>query len=293
MLSVGLTISKDKIYIVQLKGRDKKLRVIKTYSLASTTPPAEISLSIKRFFKKNNIKTKYIGVSLSRRQVLASIIELPALKKELINQALKYEVEEHIPYPIEEIYYDYQILSQENKKTNILLVAVRKEVVEPYLQFLAQADVTPLFIDVDSFGVINLCLELLSNEFKQHTVLLISSGVDCNEVSLFKNEKLQFIKSFPDRLSESEFLEEIKKIINYFQTTSLEFKIEKLILTEGISNKLKEELGIPCISVNPVVSFISKEGVNLEELNAISAGYRGIKEGRLKIDLSPMKETLA
>jgi len=144
-------------------------------------------------------------------------------------------VEEHIPYPIEEVYYDYQILSQEDKKTNILLVAVRKEVVEPYLQFLAQAGIIPLFVDVDSFGVINLCLEVFPDEFKQHTVLLISGGVDCNEISLLKNERLQFIKSLPAITSDLEILEEIKKIIDYFQTASLEFKIEKIILTEGIS----------------------------------------------------------
>lgn len=297
MVNVGFTLTKDKINIVQLKGSKKKLALIKTYTIPSTTPPLEIVSEIKRFFKKNNIKTKYIGVNLSRRQILASIIELPPLKKELITQALKYEIEAHIPYPIEEVYYDYQILSQEGKKTNILLVAVRKEVVEPYLQFLSQLSLIPLFVDVDSFGVINLCLELFANEFKHHCVLLISSCSECNEISLFKNEKLQFTKSLPHRLSETEFLEEIKKIIDYFQIAPLEFKIDKIILTEGISlnnitQKLKEALGIPCISINPVVSLTGKEKTNLEELNTISAGFRGIKQGRLKIDLSPRKEIL-
>ncbi|MEW6096121.1 MAG: pilus assembly protein PilM [bacterium] len=301
MVSVGLTVSKDKIKIVQLKGTHKKVELIKALALEVNTPSSEIALGIKRFLKKNNIRTKQLCLNLSRRQILVNIIELPAIKKDLITQALKYEVEEHIPYPIEEVYYDYQILGQEEKKTNILLVAVRKEVVDPYLQILSQTSLSPLFVDVDSFGVINLCLELFSKEFKQNTTLLISGSMDYNEISLFKNEKLQFTKSTSALLSDSAFLEEIKKIIDYFQTSYEKFRIDKIILTDGIATnnltkleqRLKEELGIPTISVNPVAYLTGKDNANLEDLSTISAAFRGIKEGRLKIDLSPMKGVIA
>lgn len=202
---------------MQLKGTYKKLKLIKSHTLQSDTSPSEKVLIIKRFLKKNNIKTKYICVSVPRRQILASIIELPAIKKGLIAQALKYEIEGHIPYPIEEVYYDYQVLGEQEKKINILLVAVRKEIVDSYLQLLSQVGINPLFVDVDSFGVINLCLAVFSKEFKQHTVLLISGVVDCREISLFKNEKLQFTKSLPALLDDATLLEEIKKIIEYFQ----------------------------------------------------------------------------
>jgi Tfp pilus assembly PilM family ATPase/Tfp pilus assembly protein PilN len=298
MISVGLTISKDKIKIVQLKGTYKRLKLIKTYTLDASTSSSDIALSIKKFLKKNNIKTKYICLNLPRRQILASIIELPAIKKELINQALKYEVEEHIPYPIEEVYYDYQVLGEHDKKTNILLVAVRKEIVNSYLQLLSQANLSPLVVDVDSFGVVNLCLELFAKEFKQQTVLLISGGADCREISLFKNERLQFTKSLPIILDEATLLEEIKKIIDYFQTQFDEFRIDKIILTEGISTKLvdriKVELKIPAININPITSLTSiKKSLDFDELTTVSSAFRGIKEGKLKVDLSPMKEIRA
>ncbi len=298
MISVGLTISKDKIKIVQLKGTHKKLTSIKTHTLELNTSLSETASDIKRFFKKNNIKTNSVCLNLSRRQILASIIELPAIKKDLITQALKYEIEEHIPYPMNEVYYDYQILGQEEKKTNILLVAVKKEIVDSYVQLLSQVSLNPIFVDIDSFGVINLCLELFSKEFKQNTVLLISGGTDCSEISLFKNEKLQFSKSLPPILNNATFLEEIKKIIDYFQTQLEGFRIDKIILTEGIltndltnlARKGQEELGIPIITVNPVAALIRKDSANLEKLITISSAFRGIKEGKLIIDLSPGKE---
>lgn len=293
MVSVSLTISKDKIKIVHLKGSYKKLELIQSQVLESTAPLPELVSAIKKFFKKNNIKTKQIGLNLSRRQVLVNIIELPPLKKDLIVNALKYEIEEHIPYPIEEVYYDYQILEQQEKKTNILLVAIRKEVVNHYLQLLSQVGMMPTFIDVDSFGVINLCLEVFSNEFKQKTVLLISSSIDCQEISLFRNEGLLFTKSLSGVLNDSILLEEIKKIIDYFQVASDGFKIDKIILTEGIDLRqgLKEELKIPVININPV-AYLTGKG-NIDELSSVSAGFREIKGGRIKIDLSPMKETYA
>lgn len=289
MISVGLTISKDKIKIVQLKGTEKKLGLIQSHTLESTIAPSEIAINIKRFIKKNNIRTKQISLNLPRRQILVSIIELPSIKKDLIAQALKYEVEEHIPYPMNEVYYDYQILEQQEKKTNILLVAVRKEIVDAYVQLLSQVGLKPSFVDVDSFGVINLCLELFPDEFKQNTTLLISGSIESNEISLFKNEKLQFTKSLPTIVDDSVFLEEIKKIIDYSQTS-----IDKIILTEGISanltQRLKEGLGIPTISVNPVVALTGENSANID---TISSAFRGIKEGKLRIDLSPMKEDIA
>ncbi|MEW6606993.1 MAG: pilus assembly protein PilM [bacterium] len=293
MISIGLTVSKDKINIAQVKGTYRKLSSIKTQEIPTGIGEGEVALYIKRFFKKNNIKTKYICLGLPRRQILVNIIELPPIKKDLISQALKYEVEEHIPYPIEEVYYDYQIIGQFEKKTNILLVAVRKEVVDPYLQLLSQIELKPLFVDVDSFSIINLCLELFSNEFKHNTTLLISSETDCSEISLLKNEKLEFTKSLPFLTDDTVFLEEIKKIIDYFQTSSEGFKIDKIILTKGISNgiaqNLKQELGISTIVIDPLASLTSEGG----DLSTISSAWRGIKEGKLSIDLSPMKEIRA
>lgn len=151
----------------------------------------------------------------------------------------------------------------------------------------------PTFIDVDSFGVINLCLELFSNEFKQKTVLLINSSIDYQEISLFRNEGLLFTKSLSGVLNDSILLEEIKKIIDYFQVASDGFKVDKIILTEGIDLRqdLREELKIPVISINPV-AYLTGKG-NIDELSSVSAGFRGIKGGRIKIDLSPMKDAYA
>ncbi|MFH1564136.1 MAG: pilus assembly protein PilM [Nitrospirota bacterium] len=326
MISIGLVITKDKIKIVQLKGTYEKLSLIKTHTLEKSDKSDKSDiLGIKKFFRENNIKTKYLCLNIPRRQVLVNIIELPLIKRDLIAQALKYEIEEHIPYPMNEVYYDYQILGDEaclvnEKKTNILLVAVRKEIIDPYLQLLSQAGLKPKFVDVDSFGVINLCLELFSKEFKQNTVLLITGGNDYSEISLFKNGNLEFTKSLPSLVDDAVFLEEIKKIIDYFQTSTRgvtstpEFKVDKIILAipaDNLAKKLKEELGIKTLSVNPFVSLTSKTGSNVREqapnvtdnrlpitdyrpaeLTSITCVLRGIKEGLLRIDLSPMKEII-
>ncbi|MDI6735327.1 MAG: pilus assembly protein PilM [bacterium] len=315
MTSIGLVITKDKIKIVQLTGTYKKLCLFKTHILDSNRPQAELVWGIKKFLRENNIKTKYICLNIPRRQVLVNIIELPPLKRDLIAQALKYEIEEHIPYPMNEVYYDYQILGDEaclveaclvnKKKTNILLVAVRKEIIDPYLQLLSQCGLKPKFIDVDSFGIINLCLELFSKEFKQKTVLLLTEGSESIEISLFKNENLEFTKSLPQRdkshlIDDAVFSEEIKKIIDYFQTSTEGFKVDKIILTIATDNlvrRLKEELGIQTISVNPIASLLSKSGSNFKdlaspEITPFSCALRGIKEGLLRIDLSPMKEII-
>lgn len=89
MVSVSITISKDKIKIVHLKGSYKKLELIQSQVLESTAPLPEFVSAIKNFFKKNNIKTKQIGLNLPRRQVLVNIIELPPLKKRFNRQCFK------------------------------------------------------------------------------------------------------------------------------------------------------------------------------------------------------------
>lgn len=89
--------------------------------------------------------TKHLVGSLSARRVAASvpvantynrILTLPKMDKSDLKQAVMLEAEQYIPMPIQELYIDFEVthIGDENKESEVLLVAVPKTIVDSYIK---------------------------------------------------------------------------------------------------------------------------------------------------------------
>lgn len=85
--------------------------------------------------------THIIGAITTSRAVMAipasktftRSMTLPKLKPKDLASAVQLEAEQYIPMPIDELYLDYNVISQTDKETEILAVAVPKKIVDSYL----------------------------------------------------------------------------------------------------------------------------------------------------------------
>src|SRR5205085_1309042 len=102
------------------------------------------------------IYSRYCVAALPDTLVNTKWIRLDCSAAENIEIAINLAVEEHIPYPLEAIYFDYQIFDsqqEDDNYLNVLLVACRKEHLDTRLEIIYQANLTPLFIEVNSHAV--------------------------------------------------------------------------------------------------------------------------------------------
>ncbi len=103
--------------------------------------------------KSNFPKTKYLVVSLPEEKSFLRIIELPlVLQDQELDHALKFEMESNLPMALNEVYYDYEILSENVAAGHydIMVNAVPKKTADAYVNFFAQAGYRVLALELES-----------------------------------------------------------------------------------------------------------------------------------------------
>jgi len=75
-----------------------------------------------------------------------------------LEEHIMAEAEQYIPFDIEDVYLDFQDLktnTADSDRTDVMLVAAKKEIVDGYLEMLENLDLQPVLVDVDGFALEN------------------------------------------------------------------------------------------------------------------------------------------
>jgi type IV pilus assembly protein PilM len=83
---------------------------------------------------------------------------MQSLSQEDAHQAILWEAEQHVPYDINDVSLDFEVLGElpsDPKQQQVLLVAAKKDMVLSFADLIREAGLTPLIIDVDSFAIQN------------------------------------------------------------------------------------------------------------------------------------------
>ncbi len=158
----------------------------------------ELILLIKEAVAKargERIKTKYCVVSLPETESYIRVIQLPKIKKEEISEAIKWELEANIPVAISDVYYDWQLVGGQNNLSSyyeILIGALPKALVDPYLLVIKKAGLCPLAFEIESIATarslvkegINESIMIVDMGAKRTSVIVYAGGAVCLTTSL-------------------------------------------------------------------------------------------------------------
>ncbi|MDX2226012.1 MAG: type IV pilus assembly protein PilM [Verrucomicrobiae bacterium] len=108
-------------------------------------------------FKENNIRNKSIYYAISAQSVFTKFIKLPPIDKpEKIKQIIRYEAQQNVPFPIDQVAWDYQMIGQEGGfELEVALLAVKSEIIESHYAMLRQCGLNPLVTDVSALALYN------------------------------------------------------------------------------------------------------------------------------------------
>lgn len=154
--------------------------------------------SIKKMLASANIDTLDVNVSLPQNQVYSKIVEMPELSEQELQAALKWEMEQHIPLPLDQVKTDWQILEhreKDGKKTmNVLIVAAPLVVLNKYDKILTLAGLIPQAIETE---IISVCRALLPFLNASGSDLLIHIGASTTDVAVIRNKIINLVFSIP------------------------------------------------------------------------------------------------
>jgi type IV pilus assembly protein PilM len=195
-LVVGIDIGSHAIKVCQLKRTDKAYAVI---NLGSATLPEDsvddgtlndpelVGEIIKELFKNLKIKKKKVGFSISGYSVIVKKVNLAVMSEDELEEHIQAEAEQYIPFDIDDVYLDFQDLktnTDDSERTDVMLVAAKKEIVDDYLEMLEGLDLRPVIVDVDGFALENT---YEYNYPKNENVALVDIGASKMNINIISN----------------------------------------------------------------------------------------------------------
>ena len=121
--------------------------------------PEEVGKIIATLFNNLKIKNSKIGISISGYSVIVKKVNLEVMEEEELAEYIKSEAEQYIPFDIDEVYLDFQDLKtggEKGERTDVMLVAAKKDVIDDYLAMLQEQKLKPVLVDVDGFALENI-----------------------------------------------------------------------------------------------------------------------------------------
>lgn len=195
---VGLDIGSSFIKVAELKETGRGI-ILQKFGLARIAPGTiiegrivemeRLADDIRALFKSQKIREKNVAISTGGHSVVIKTINTANRPEKELHEMIFSEAEQYIPYDIDDVNIDYQLLGEsENSpdQVNILLVAVKKDLVAEYIELIHMAGLNPRIIDVDTFALQN-AYEILPYESQEKITLLIDVGASKTSLNILKN----------------------------------------------------------------------------------------------------------
>ncbi len=141
--------------------------------------------TIKGLMSTAGVKTKKVATAVGGRDVIIKKVTMDRMKETEAREMIRWEAEQHVPFDMDSVELDFQILDPEGDglQMTVLLVAAKRELVETKMSLLAEVGLEPSIIDVDAFALHN-AFELNYPDAQQGVVGLVNIGHEITNVNI-------------------------------------------------------------------------------------------------------------
>ncbi|MEA3247252.1 MAG: type IV pilus assembly protein PilM [Gemmatimonadota bacterium] len=132
--------------------------------------------------------TTEVAIAVGGRDVIIKKIQIERVKEQQARELMRWEAEQHVPFDMESVELDFQILDPDGDTPDmsVLLVAAKRELVEAKVRVLTDAGLTPTTVDVDAFALHN-AFERNYPDAMTGVVALVNIGHDVTNVNILDN----------------------------------------------------------------------------------------------------------
>jgi type IV pilus assembly protein PilM len=119
--------------------------------------PGLVAEAIRGAIQGAGLKAKRVAVAVGGHDVITKTIKMDRMSATDARQVIRWEAEQHVPFDMESVELDFQILDPEGdgSQMSVLLVAAKRELIHNRLSMLADAGLSASAVDVESFALYN------------------------------------------------------------------------------------------------------------------------------------------
>lgn len=194
---IGLDIGSKHIKVAQLKETDGSYRLER---LGVTTLQPELIVdgsildasrvvdALKGLISNSDIRTKDVTLAVSgHSSVIIKRVSLPQMSEDELEESIRFEAEQYIPFDIEDVNLDFQIIgtAAEENMMDVIIVAVKKDKINEYVSVVRDAGLNPVIVDVDAFALENM-YELNYEAKEGENIALVNVGASMININILK-----------------------------------------------------------------------------------------------------------
>lgn len=278
---VGLDIGTSAVKVVELRPRGSSYELV-GFGLAHIASgavqggeikqPEAVQQAIRQALLQGNVQATDAVIGVSGGSVIAKRVNLPKMSESELGESIRWEAEQHIPFDIDDVNIDFQVLRQDGPQLEVMLVAVKKGKVQSYVDVVAACGLNVVVVDVDVFALetqhehneadpANEVVALVNIGHETTNTNILQGGVNVYARDIFVGGR-QYASTIAQRFdlspSEAEALvrgeqgavswaevepvldlvsqeigQEIQRTLDYFGTTAEHERIQRIFLSGG------------------------------------------------------------
>lgn len=207
---LGLDISSTAVKLLELSKQGERYRV-ESYAVEPLPPNSVVEKniadveavgeSIRRAVKRSGTRAKHAAVAVAGSSVITKMITMNAsLKEDDLESQIMLEADQYIPYPLEEVNLDFEVLGTSEKSTetvDVLLAASRSENVDMRVAALEIANLAARVVDVEAYALENaysLLAEQLPDQGEGQTIAVVDVGATMTTLNVLHNNKIIYTR---------------------------------------------------------------------------------------------------
>ena len=245
----GLDIGSSSVKLVELQKTGSGYQLV-NFGLVNLTQEAIIDGAImdsqavidaiKALLGETRTRTKNVATSVSGHSVIIKKISVPLMTDEDLEESIQWEAEQYIPFNISDVNLDFQVLRRpegEGSQMDVLLVAVKQEMIDDYVSVITDVGLKPVIVDVSSFSVQNM-YEINYGVVEDKVVAILNIGANIMNINIIKNGATIFTRDVS--MGGNLFNEEIQKQLNMSYDDSESLKLGGQISQEVNASEVAE-----------------------------------------------------
>ena len=246
----GIDIGRSAVKAVKMRRNKDQVEVVGIELIEYEVPADEnvdkeeqVRQALQEFKSRVKLKpTEKIYVSIPGQATFNRMITLPPVEFRRIREIVTFEAQQQIPFPIEEVLWDFQLIGKGAEKAveerEVMLFAVRKEIINNFLANLAAVEITVDGIQIAPLALYNF---VRYDRPELESTVVIDIGAENTDLVILHGDKL-WLRALPS--AGNDITKELQKKFNipYPEAEKLKLKSGKTKQANKIFEVIKPVL---------------------------------------------------
>lgn len=199
---VGLDIGSHCVKAVEV-SRSGSTLALTGLGQARVTSPERLGEAIDEVFSAGGFKTRRVVTAVSGRSVIVRYVPMMNVPDDELRRAVAYEADKYIPFDVDDVVLDCQKVDDGSGaapggQIKVLLVAVKRSVIDEHVSMVQKAGLTPVGVDCDYFALGNAFEARALRAGQEDTAVraLLDVGAAKTSINILKGHTSHFTRDF-------------------------------------------------------------------------------------------------